>query len=149
MNREQQLERAAAERILILDGAMGTMIQRRKLQEADFRGTRFASHPRDLKGDNDLLTLTRPDVIADIHRAYLEAGSDIIETNTFSSRPSRGRLRARAFSYELNLEGAAGAAGGRRVRARTPDRPQFVAGSWAHEPDAVDVVGGERSVSAR
>src|SRR5215216_3370674 len=72
-------------RILILDGAMGTMIQRLQLTEADFRGERFASHPRDLRGDNDLLVLTRPDAIATIHHQYLEAGSDIIETNTFNS----------------------------------------------------------------
>ena len=73
------------ERILILDGAMGTMIQRHTLSESDFRGTRFAAHAYSLKGNNDLLSLTRPDIILDIHRAYLEAGSDIIETNTFSS----------------------------------------------------------------
>src|SRR5438876_7513592 len=79
------LERLLSERILVLDGAMGTMIQRCGLTEADFRGERFARHSRDLKGDNDVLVLTRPDVIADIHRQYLEAGSDIIETNTFNS----------------------------------------------------------------
>src|SRR6266566_3848750 len=74
------LDQALQRRILILDGAMGTMIQRYQLTEADFRGERFKSHPRDLKGNNDLLVLTRPDVIAEIHRQYLEAGSDIIET---------------------------------------------------------------------
>src|SRR3712207_3790292 len=72
-------------RILILDGAMGTMIQRRTLGEAHFRGDRFRGHAHDLKGNNDLLVLTRPDVISDIHREYLEAGADIIETNTFNS----------------------------------------------------------------
>src|SRR5690242_20073216 len=72
-------------RILVLDGAMGTMIQRHGLTEADFRGGRFAGHARDLKGNNDLLVLTRPDIIEDIHHQYLEAGSDIIETNTFNS----------------------------------------------------------------
>src|SRR6478672_6167939 len=71
-------------RILILDGAMGTMIQRHTLTEADFRGSRFADHPRDLKGNSDVLVLTRPDVIGGIHREYLAAGADIIETNTFS-----------------------------------------------------------------
>ncbi len=75
------------------------MIQRHRLAEADFRGERFKSHPRDLKGNNDLLVLTRPDVIAGIHDAYLAAGSDIIETNTFNSTPDRaGRLRARERS---------------------------------------------------
>jgi 5-methyltetrahydrofolate--homocysteine methyltransferase len=73
------------ERILVLDGAMGTMIQRYELEEGDFRGARFANHPKDLKGNNDLLNLTRPDVIEAIHKEYLEVGSDIIETNTFSS----------------------------------------------------------------
>ena len=80
-----RLDELLAKRILVLDGAMGTMIQRHTLTEADFRGERFTRHPRDLRGDNDLLVLTRPDVIAGIHRAYLEAGSDIIETNTFNS----------------------------------------------------------------
>src|SRR6266852_3346235 len=81
----RQLDDLLARRILVLDGAMGTMIQRHQLTEADFRGRRFASHPHDLRGDNDLLVLTRPDVILDIHHQYLEAGSDLIETNTFNS----------------------------------------------------------------
>src|SRR5436309_8314580 len=79
------LEWLLADRILVLDGAMGTMIQRHRLGETDFRGERFARHPRDLQGDNDVLVLTRPAVIAEIHSQYLEAGSDIIETNTFNS----------------------------------------------------------------
>ena len=73
-------------RILIIDGAMGTMIQRYKLTEADFRGERFKNHPSDVKGNNDLLNLTRPDVIREVHVAYLDAGADIIETNTFSTQ---------------------------------------------------------------
>src|ERR1035437_6731870 len=81
----KELDGLLAKRILVLDGAMGTMIQRHKLTEADFRGERFKGHPRDLKGNNDLLVLTRPDVIAGIHRQYFEAGSDLVETNTFSS----------------------------------------------------------------
>src|SRR5687767_6004907 len=81
----QLLDQLLRERILILDGAMGTMIQGRQLAEADFRGERFRHHPKDLRGDNDLLVLTRPDVISDIHHQYLEAGSDLIETNTFNS----------------------------------------------------------------
>src|SRR5215472_13492725 len=72
-------------RILVLDGAMGTLIQRRGLSEGDFRGSRFERHPRDLKGDNDILVLTRPDVVRAVHDAYLEAGADLIETNTFNS----------------------------------------------------------------
>ena len=79
------LDEAARTRILVLDGAMGTMIQRRGLTEADFRGERFANHGRDLRGDNDLLVLTRPDVVRRVHDEYLAAGADIIETNTFNS----------------------------------------------------------------
>ena len=125
------LERLLTERILVLDGAMGTMIQRRKLTEADFRGDRFASHPHDLRGNNDVLVLTRPDVIAEIHAEYLEAGADIIETNTFSSTAtSQADYGLEAIAYELNLEAARLA---RRVTdewtARNPERPRFVAGS--------------------
>src|SRR6478609_8193433 len=120
-----------AQRILVLDGAMGTMVQRRKLTEADFRGERFKSHPKDLKGNNDVLVLTRPDVIADIHREYLEAGADIIETNTFSSTSvSQGDYDLQAIAYELNLEAAKLA---RRVVdewvKHDPSKPRFVAGS--------------------
>jgi 5-methyltetrahydrofolate--homocysteine methyltransferase len=118
-------------RILVLDGAMGTMVQRRKLSEADFRGERFKSHPKDLKGNNDVLVLTRPEVIAEIHAEYLAAGADIIETNTFSSTAvSQADYGLEAIAYELNLEAARLA---RRVAdewtARTPDQPRFVAGS--------------------
>ena len=82
------LETLLAKRVLILDGAMGTMIQRYTLTEEDFRGARFKDHRRDLRGNSDVLILTRPDVIGAIHREYLAAGADIIETNTFSSRPT-------------------------------------------------------------
>src|SRR5689334_19770255 len=96
------LDSLLARRILILDGAMGTMIQRHTLQEADFRGARFAAHPRDLKGNNDVLVLTRPDVIAGIHRAYLDAGADLIETNTFNSNAiSQADYGLEALVYEL------------------------------------------------
>jgi 5-methyltetrahydrofolate--homocysteine methyltransferase len=125
------LRRLLAERILVLDGAMGTMVQRRQLSEADFRGERFKTHARDLKGNNDVLVLTRPDVIAEIHAEYLAAGADIIETNTFSSTAiSQADYGLEALAYELNLEAAKLA---RRVAdewtAKTPDRPRFVAGS--------------------
>jgi len=127
----ETLEHLLATRILVLDGAMGTMVQRRKLSEADFRGARFASHTHDLKGNNDVLVLTRPDVIADIHAEYLDAGADIIETNTFSAQAvSQADYGLEAVSYELNLEAARLA---RRVTdewtAKTPDKPRFVAGS--------------------
>src|SRR5438132_11416287 len=96
-----------AERILVLDGAMGTMIQRHKLSEADFRGERFARHPRDLKGDNDLLVLTRPDAIREIHDQYLEAGADVIETNTFNSTAvAQADYGLESIVYELNAEAA-------------------------------------------
>jgi 5-methyltetrahydrofolate--homocysteine methyltransferase len=126
-----QLDRLLAKRILVLDGAMGTMIQRHQLTEADFRGARFASHGHDLKGDNDLLVLTRPDVILGIHREYLEAGSDIIETNTFNSTAvSQADYGLESLAYELNVEGARLAKQAcAEWSARTPDRPRFAAGS--------------------
>jgi 5-methyltetrahydrofolate--homocysteine methyltransferase len=125
------LDRLLAERILVLDGAMGTMIQRHALTEADFRGERFASHARDLRGDNDVLVLTRPDLISAIHHQYLEAGSDIIETNTFSGTAiAQADYALESIVYELNREGArlARAACDEWTR-RTPDRPRFAAGS--------------------
>ncbi len=125
------LDDLLSRRILILDGAMGTMIQRHQLTEADFRGERFRDHPRDLKGDNDLLVLTRPEVIAGIHRQYLEAGSDIIETNTFNSTAvSQADYGLQSIVYELNLEGAKLAKQAcAEWTAKTPARPRFVAGS--------------------
>ena len=101
------LEALARERILILDGAMGTMVQRREFTEEDFRGERFKSHPKDLRGNNDLLILTQPQAIKDIHLQYLEAGADIIETNTFSATSiSQGDYSLEHAVYELNREGA-------------------------------------------
>jgi 5-methyltetrahydrofolate--homocysteine methyltransferase len=92
------------ERILILDGAMGTMIQRHQLEEKDFRGERFADHAHDLKGNNDLLCLTQPDIIKGIHKQYLEAGADIIETNTFNSTSlSQEDYQTQHLAYELNV----------------------------------------------
>ncbi|MBM4228351.1 MAG: methionine synthase, partial [Gammaproteobacteria bacterium] len=118
---EATLRALLDERILILDGAMGTMIQGHALTEADYRGQRFAAHGIDLKGNNDLLNLVRPDIIAGIHREFLSAGADIIESNTFNStRIAQADYRLEALAYELNLEGAriarreADAAGGQR-----------------------------------
>jgi 5-methyltetrahydrofolate--homocysteine methyltransferase len=131
MNVRDALDHLLATRILVLDGAMGTMLQRYALAEADFRGARFAAHGHELKGDSDLLNLTRPDVVLAIHRAYLEAGSDIIETNTFTATSvSQSDYGLEALAYELNLEGAriARQAVG-EVTARTPDRRRFVAGA--------------------
>ncbi len=121
----------AKKRILILDGAMGTMIQGYGLNEEDYRGKRFANLPGQQKGNNDLLVLTRPDVITDIHRKYLEAGADIIETNTFSAqRISMQDYHCEALCRELNLEGARLArTAADEFTAKTPGKPRFVAGS--------------------
>ena len=127
-NAKHQLLDALKSRILILDGAMGTMIQRHKFEEADYRGERFASHNSELKGNNDLLILTQPDAILGIHEAYLAAGSDIIETNTFNATSiSQADYGLESLVYELNVEGAKLA---RRAADKysTPDRPRFVAG---------------------
>ena len=118
-------------RVLILDGAMGTMIQRYKLTEADFRGDRFANHPRDLKGDSDILVLTQPGVISAIHHEYLAAGADIIETNTFGGTAvAQADYALEPFAYEINFEGARLAREAAAAwTAKTPDRPRFVAGA--------------------
>jgi 5-methyltetrahydrofolate--homocysteine methyltransferase len=131
MTCRQTLDRLLAKRILVLDGAMGTMVQRHKPTEADFRGERFRNHSRELRGNNDLLVLTRPDIIAGIHRQYLEAGADIIETNTFSStRIAQADYALESIVYEMNVEGAKLArVAADEWTARTPDKPRFVAGS--------------------
>jgi 5-methyltetrahydrofolate--homocysteine methyltransferase len=125
------LDRLLSERILVLDGATGTMIQGHRLEEADFRGERFANHPLPLKGNNDLLTLTRPDVVSGIHQAFLEAGADIIETNTFtSSAVAQADYGTEAVVREMNREAARLArAAADEWTARTPERPRFVAGA--------------------
>lgn len=105
--RLQSLHDALAERIVILDGAMGTMIQELGLSEADFRGERFADHPRDLRGNNDLLCLTQPDAIRGIHTAFIDAGADIVATNTFNGTAiSQADYGLESIVYELNREGA-------------------------------------------
>ena len=123
------VRRELAHRVLLLDGAMGSLIQRVGLTEEDFRGSRFADHPCPLKGDNDVLGLTRPDVIQDIHRQYLEAGVDIVETNSFNSTSiSQSDYQMEEYVYELNRAAAANA----RVVAdeySTEEWPRFVAGS--------------------
>jgi 5-methyltetrahydrofolate--homocysteine methyltransferase len=115
-------------RILILDGAMGTMIQRHKLEEEDYRGERFADWPSDLKGNNDLLVLTQPEIIRGIHEQYLEAGADILETNTFNgTRIAMADYGMEELTYEINLEAARLARAAADSYAR-PDRPRYVAG---------------------
>ena len=128
IDHKQRLLDAAQQRILVLDGAMGTMIQRHTLEEEHFRGERFADWHSDLKGNNDLLSLTQAEIICDIHRAYLEAGADIIETNTFNSTTiSQADYKMEAISREINIASAQLA---RKAADEfsTPERPRFVAG---------------------
>ncbi len=119
------------QRILVLDGAMGTMIQEHTLDEEDFRGARFADHASDLKGNNDLLTLTKPGIISGIHAGFLEAGADIVETNTFNSTAiSQADYGLEDLAHELNFEAAKIArAAADAATAKTPGKPRFVAGA--------------------
>ncbi len=131
--------RMLQKRILILDGAMGTMIQRYKLSEEQFRGERFAEHGKDVKGNNELLSLTRPDIIREIHEQYLEAGADVIETNTFGATTiAQGDYELPELAYELNLESA------RLARAAcdkfsTAHHPRFVAGALGPQPKTASI----------
>ena len=125
------IEKDLEKRILVLDGAMGTMIQNHALEEDDFRAERFKDHPCPLKGNNDLLSITQPELIKDIHRAYLDAGADIVETNTFSSTSiGMGDYQMESLAYELNYESAKIA---KEVtleyQEKTPDQKRYVAGS--------------------
>ncbi|MEI8209577.1 MAG: homocysteine S-methyltransferase family protein, partial [Methylococcales bacterium] len=130
MSNTELLKQQLSQRILFLDGAMGTMIQGYKLEEKDFRGERFAQWDVDLKGNNDLLSLTQPDIIKAIHSAYFEAGSDIVETNTFNSTSiSMADYRMESLAYELNVAAARVAKqAAAEYTAKTPDKPRFVAG---------------------
>lgn len=147
--RAQQLPSLLSQRIVVLDGAMGTMIQRFKLGEEQYRGkgvngastvsSRFATYPRDLKGNNELLSLTRPDVISDIHCSYLAAGADIIETNTFGATSvAQEDYGMPELAYEMNVVSA------RLARAAcdrysTPERPRFVAGAVGPTPKTASI----------
>jgi len=137
--RGQSLPGLLAQRILILDGAMGTMIQRFKLSEAQYRGERFAAHHKDVKGNNELLSLTRPDVIRDIHEGYLAAGADLIETNTFgATRIAQDDYDMPELAREMNVASA------RLARAAcdkysTPDKPRFVAGALGPTPKTASI----------
>jgi len=125
------LKQAAKARVLILDGSWGVMIQKRGLAEADYRGTRFADHPGQLKGNNDILCLTRPDIVTDLHDAYYGAGADISETNTFSSTSiAQADYELQGAVRDLNLEGARLAReAADRWTQKTPDKPRWVAGA--------------------
>jgi 5-methyltetrahydrofolate--homocysteine methyltransferase len=127
----EALTRALRERILVIDGAMGTAIQRDRPDESGYRGERFADWPSDVQGNNDLLTLTQPDIIGDIHREYLEAGADLIETNTFNATSiSLSDYGMEELAYELNHESAKLARSAcDAMTAQTPDRPRYVAGA--------------------
>src|SRR3989339_25665 len=130
-NTLENLKNILQKRILVLDGAMGTMIQRHKLTEKDFRGERFKDHSHDLKGNNDLLNITHPEIIKNIHKAYLEAGADIIETNTFSANSiSQADYKLEHTAYEINFEAAKIAkAAAQEFTAQNPSKPRFVAGA--------------------
>jgi 5-methyltetrahydrofolate--homocysteine methyltransferase len=134
----EAFKKILAERILVIDGAMGTMIQRHKLTDADFRGDRFKDHPYDLKGNNDLLSITQPDIIKSIHRAYFEAGADIIETNTFNGTSiSQADYHTEHLAYEINFESAKIAKEvadefnppGAKAGKKDSSKPRFVAGA--------------------
>ena len=133
------LPQILSQRIAVLDGAMGTMIQRYKLGEADYRGERFADHPKDLKGNNELLQFTRPDVIREIHEQYLAAGADLIETNTFGATSvAQDDYGLGAVAREMNVAGA------RLAREAcdkysTPDKPRFVAGALGPTPRTASI----------
>jgi 5-methyltetrahydrofolate--homocysteine methyltransferase len=137
--RGQALPALLARRIMILDGAMGTMIQRFKLTEADFRGQRFRDHGKDLKNNGELLNLTRPDVIRDIHEGYLAAGADIVETNTFGATSiAQDDYELGPLAREMNLE-AARIARAAADKFSTPDKPRFVAGALGPTPKTASI----------
>ena len=125
------IETILKDRILVLDGAMGTMIQRHKLEEEDFRKGWFENHDKPLKGNNDLLSLTRPEIIKDIHRKYFEAGADIAETNTFSGTwIAQADYGLEKFVYDINYQSAKIAKEvADEFTSLNPDKPRFVAGS--------------------
>ncbi|HEY6356211.1 MAG TPA: homocysteine S-methyltransferase family protein, partial [Burkholderiaceae bacterium] len=127
------------QRIVLIDGAMGTMLQTRKLSEADYRGERFAEHNTDLRGNGDVLNLTRPDVVRDIHLEYLHAGADIVETNTFGATSvAQEDYRLGAFAREMNV--AAARIAREAVDAvSTPERPRFVAGALGPTPRTASI----------
>ncbi|MEY4506732.1 MAG: Methionine synthase [Pseudomonadota bacterium] len=147
--RAQALPEILRQRIAILDGAMGTMIQRFKLSEAQYRGERFADWPSDVKGNNELLSLTRPDVIRDIHEGYLAAGADLIETNTFGATTIAQEDYGMAdLAYEMNLA-SAGIAREACDRYSTPDKPRFVAGALGPTPKTASISPDVNDAGAR
>jgi 5-methyltetrahydrofolate--homocysteine methyltransferase len=130
-NKMYNIKEILQQRIMIIDGAMGTMIQRHKLNEADYRGSRFADWHKDVKGNNDLLSITQPDIIIGIHKQYLDAGADIIETNTFSSTTiAQADYDMQSLAYEMNVASAQCARkAADAYTAKDPSKPRFVAGA--------------------
>ena len=130
----KSLTEISKKRILVLDGAMGTMIQQYQLEEKDYRGERFADFHLDVKGNNDLLSITQPHIIEAIHKAYLDAGADIVETNTFSSTTiAQADYDMQDLAYELNFESAKIARKATdEYTEKNPDKPRFVAVSYTH-----------------
>jgi 5-methyltetrahydrofolate--homocysteine methyltransferase len=147
--RAQALPEILKNRIAILDGAMGTMVQRFKLSEADYRGERFKDFPKDVKGNNELLSLTRPDVIRDIHEGYLAAGADLIETNTFGATTvAQADYDMQHLAREMNLQSA------KLARAAcdkfsTPDKPRFVVGALGPTPKTASISPDVNDAGAR
>jgi 5-methyltetrahydrofolate--homocysteine methyltransferase len=131
LNASMSIRDILKQRILVIDGAMGTMIQQYQLKEADYRGEQFADWPQDIQGNNDILSITQPQIIEAIHKAYLEAGADIIETNTFSgTRIAQADYAMEDYAYEINLKAAQAARkAADEFNLITPDRPRFVAGA--------------------
>ena len=144
-----ELPALLAQRIVIIDGAMGTMIQRYRLGEADYRGERFRDHPRDLKGNNELLQLTRPAVLREIHDAYLAAGADVIETNTFGATSiAQEDYGLAPLAREMNVA-AARLAKAAALAASTPDKPRYVAGALGPTPRTASISPDVNDAGAR
>jgi 5-methyltetrahydrofolate--homocysteine methyltransferase len=147
--RAQALPEILKTRIAILDGAMGTMIQRFKLSEADYRGERFKDFPKDVKGNNELLSLTRPDVIRDIHEGYLAAGADLIETNTFGATTvAQADYDMQHLAREMNLQSAK-IARAACDKFSTPDKPRFVVGALGPTPKTASISPDVNDAGAR
>ena len=141
----QRLDQLFRQRIVILDGSMGVMLQRRGLSDEDFRGERFRDHPKPLRNNSDLLCLTQPDLVTRVHREYLDAGADIITTNTFTAtRVSQADYELQDFAYEMNLAGARLARKAAGSRFEQPFRRRLARTDQRH---ALDVTEGERPVA--
>ena len=137
--RGQAVPEILRQRIMVLDGAMGTMIQRFKLNEAQYRGERFKDHPKDVKGNNELLSLTRPDVIQSIHEGYLAAGADMVETNTFgATRIAQDDYGMAELAFEMNLKSAQ-LARAACDKFSCPDKPRFVLGALGPTPKTASI----------